>query len=252
VRKWVVRALLAAITCQKGDVEANLAAHRAALNEATRADCEVVVFPEFSLTGSVDPRRCPTDTVTIDSPVVGALVEMTSRMTAVFGLSERSADEFFITQAIAQDGRLVGAQRKRHLGEDEHGYAISDDSTVVDVGGRRAGIIICAEAGVDWTWDATANAGADIVLFCAAPGLYDRRTDAASWREGFDWWKGCCLGDACRHAKRLGVWVAVATQTGSTVDEDFPGLAALISPEGTVVDQLPDWRSGTLVVDIPD
>jgi predicted amidohydrolase len=244
--------LLAAITCQKGDLEANLAAHRAALDEGTRADCNAVVFPEFSLTGSVDPRRKPDDAVTIDGPAVRALVEMTSRTAAVFGLSERSGDEFFVTQAIAQDGGLIAIQRKRHLGDDEHDYATGGDSAVVDIAGRRAGIIICAEAGVDWTWDATADAGADIVLFCAAPGLYDRRTDAASWRDGFEWWKGCCLGDACRHAKRLGVWVALATQTGSTVDEDFPGLAALISPDGNVVDQLPDWRSGTLVVDIPD
>jgi len=43
----------------------------------------------------------------------------------------------------------------------------------------------------------------------------------------------------------------MATQAGSTVDEDFPGIAALIDPSGEVVDRLPDWRAGTLVVDVP-
>jgi predicted amidohydrolase len=59
------------------------------------------------------------------------------------------------------------------------------------------------------------------------------------------------VADAQHHAKRLGVWVVMATQAGSTVDEDFPGMAALISPSGTIVDQLPDWQPGTLVVDVP-
>jgi predicted amidohydrolase len=35
------------------------------------------------------------------------------------------------------------------------------------------------------------------------------------------------------------------------VDEDFPGIAALVGPDGEVVDELPDWRPGTLVVEIP-
>ena len=35
------------------------------------------------------------------------------------------------------------------------------------------------------------------------------------------------------------------------MDEDFPGLAALVSPDGDVVERLPDWRAGTLVVELP-
>ena len=47
------------------------------------------------------------------------------------------------------------------------------------------------------------------------------------------------------------VWVAMVTQAGATVDEDFPGIAALIDPSGEIVARLPDWRPGTLVVDLP-
>ena len=71
-----------------------------------------------------------------------------------------------------------------------------------------------------------------------------------AWREGFDWWEGCGLDNAIRHAERLNLWVAMATQAGTTVDEDFPGIAGLVSPAGTVVDRLPDWRPGSLLVEI--
>jgi len=54
-----VRILLAAINCAKGDLDANLAAHVAVLADASRTGADLVVFPEMSLTGSVDPTRHP-------------------------------------------------------------------------------------------------------------------------------------------------------------------------------------------------
>ena len=69
------------------------------------------------------------------------------------------------------------------------------------------------------------------------------------WRDGHAWWLSSGLGDALRHARRLGVPVAMATQAGSTGDEDFPGLAALVSPAGEVA-RLPDWRAGSLVAEV--
>ena len=41
----------------------------------------------------------------------------------------------------------------------------------------------------------------------------------------------------------------MTTQAGATEDEDFPGLAALVSPDGQVA-RLPDWRPGSLVVEV--
>jgi hypothetical protein len=104
---------------------------------------------------------------------------------------------------------------------------------------------------VNYPFDEPVAAGADVVFFCAAPGLHGRRTDEDSWRAGHTWWETCGLGDARRHAARTGAWVALVTQAGSAVDEDFPGLAALLAPTGEVVRRLPDWRAGNLVVDLP-
>ena len=115
----------------------------------------------------------------------------------------------------------------------------------------RAAARGCDLAGFDDPFDDAAAGGARLVLFPAAPGLYGRRTDEASWRAGLDWWQGCGLGDARRHARRLGLWIALAGQAGPTAEEDFPGLAALVTPDGTIADRLPDWRAGTLCVEIP-
>lgn len=246
-----VRALLLAMTCPNGDVAGNLAVHRAVLADAAALGADVVVFPEFSLTGSVHPGTHPEHAVGVHDPAVRALVKATGSVAAVFGIAERDGERFFITQLAAAAGEVVDVQRKRHLGEGEERYSTGATTATFTLAGRTCGVVICAEAGVDWPWNACVQAGAELIFFCSAPGLYGRRTDEAGWRAGLDWWESCGLADARRHAGRLGVWVAMSTQAGSTADEDFPGLAALISPYGEVLDRTPDWRPGQLLVDIP-
>jgi predicted amidohydrolase len=249
-----MRVLLAAIQCQKGACDTNLSSHLSLLASAASAGCDLVLFPEMSLSGSAEPATQPEWLVTLDHPAVTALIRATADagVAAVFGIAEREADGTpRITQVAAAGGRILGLQRKRHLGEGEEAFTAAAESALFELAGVRFGIAICAEAGFDGPFDAAAAGGARLVLFPAAPGLYGRRTDEASWRSGHAWWEGCGLADARRHAARLGLWIALAGQAGSTVDEDFPGLAALVGPDGDVTARLPDWRPGTLVADIP-
>lgn len=219
-----MRCLLAAIRCEKGDLAANLAAQLRILADAAAAECDLAVFPETSLTGSVDPAAHPERLISLDHPAVA-----------------RSAAA----------GRVAAVQRKRHLGAGEEAFTLGTESVTCEHAGGTFGIVICAEAGYDGPFDAAASAGAGLILFPAAPGLHGRRTDEASWRRGLAWWEGCALGDARRQARRLGLWIALAGQAGVTADEDFPGLAAMVRPDGSVAARLPDWRPGVLIVDVP-
>jgi len=247
-----MRTVLAAIHCAKGDIATNLAAHLEIAT--TAADGDLVLFPEMSLTGSANPATDPDRLIRLDHPAVQELASATGTtgVGICFGIAERGLDgEPYITQVFAAGGQIAGIQRKRHLPYDEKAFTAAAESAVFEHAGVRFGIAICAEAGYDAPFDAAARAGAPLVLFPAAPGLYGRRTSEASWRSGFAWWEQASLGDASRHAKRLGLWIAQAGQAGSTVDEDFPGLAALTGPDGNVVARLPDWRAGILTVAIP-
>lgn len=248
-----VRVLLGAVQCEKGDLSGNLARHVALMREAHASACELAIFPGFSLTGSVDPFARPDHAVSLEHPAVTELVDATAAVGVgiVFGLAEHRDGDFSITQAYAVSGELFGVQRKRHLGEGEEAYTASSETAAFQLGSARFGSVICAESGVDFTWDATVAAGAQIVFMTSAPGLHGRRTSEEEWRSGFEWWESCGLADARHQAARHGVWVAIATQAGSTIDEDFPGIAALIAPNGDVVQRLPDWRPGHLIVDVP-
>jgi predicted amidohydrolase len=245
-----MRVMLAAIECQKADVEGNLAAHLDLLGQAAADRCDLVLFPEMSLTGSAEPgsgRLIP-----LDHPAVRELAAASTNVACCFGIAERTdAAVPHITQIVAGGGKVLGFQRKRHLGEGEEAFTPGTGAAMFSWAGLKFGVAICAEAGYDDPFDDAAAGGAGLVLFPAAPGLHGRRTDEASWLAGLEWWQGCGLGDAQRHARRLGIWIALAGQAGSTIDEDFPGLAALVRPDGTVAARLPDWRAGTLSVEIP-
>jgi predicted amidohydrolase len=232
---------------------ANLAEHRRVLVEASGAGCSVAVFPEMSLSGSVDPAQHGDHLLALDDPMVTALVASTGEIgvAAVFGIAEAAEAGPYITQVFAEKGRLVGVQRKRLLGEGEEAYAVADADELFEVDGVPFAIAICAESRIDRPFAHARSRGADLVCFSAAPGLYERRTTEAEWRSGWNWWCAEGLGDAQRQARTYGLWIAIATQAGSTVDEDFPGLAALVDPSGDVVAQLPDRRPGILVVDVP-
>jgi len=246
--------LLAAIRCAKGDVAGNLSSHLRLLAAAASDGCELALFPEMSLTGSVDPVAHPERLIPRDHPAVAELARASgdTGVGVCFGMAERSPDgKPYITQVFAAGGHVVGAQRKRHLGEDEGSFTAATGAELFEHAGIRFGVAICAEAGFDAPFDDAAAGGARLVLFPAAPGLYGRRTDDASWERGFSWWQASSLTDARRHASRLGLWIALAGQAGATADEDFPGLAGLVSPAGEVTARLPDWREGTLVVDVP-
>jgi predicted amidohydrolase len=245
-----MRALLAALNCPKGDVEGNLAAHLRVLRTASPGD--LVLFPEMSLTGSVDPAVRPDRLISLDHHAILALAQGTKNgVGACYGIAERGPDGApYITQIFAAGGRIAGVQRKRHLGEGEEAFVAATDTTIFDHDGIRFGVAICAESGFDAPFDCASAADARLVLFPAAPGLYGRRSDDDSWRAGLTWWESCGLADACRHAKRLGLWIAMAGQAGVTEDEDFPGLAALVGPDGQVADRLADWHPGVLEVEI--
>jgi predicted amidohydrolase len=248
-----MRILLAAMECAKGDPAANLAAHEIVLRQAAQSGCQIAVFPEMSLSGSVEPATRPEWLLPLSSRYVTDLAALTAThgVAAVFGIAEK-AREPHITQVYAHTGAVVGVYRKRHLGQGEEAFTPGRAPALFHLDGLGFGVAICAEHGVDYPFDEPSAAGAAMVFFCAAPGLYGpRRITEADWRRGFAWWESAGLADARRHAQRSGVWIAMATQAGSTVDEDFPGIAALIAPSGEVVARLPDWRPGLLTVDVP-
>jgi predicted amidohydrolase len=241
-----VRLLLTALNCPKGNVQANLARHHELLEEGKHSACDLVLLPEMSLTGYLAGAA-----VSLTDPSVLDLVRSTAGAPSLcFGLVEcaDTSGAPYITQLIAGDGCVTAVHRKATLGEGESRvFRPGPASGRITVAAVTCSLAVCAELGTQMPY----QLGATLVLGPAAPGLYgSRRSDDASWQQGFNWWRGSVIDDANRFLDASS-WLAVSTQAGAADDEDFPGWGALIGPGGVVIDELPDWQEGTLVVDLP-
>jgi predicted amidohydrolase len=240
-----MRVMLTALTCAKGDVTGNLARHRDLLRQGRDAGCDLVLFPEMSLTG-----YCPGAGVPLTHPALLALVRATlDGPAACFGVVEQIGTDgpSCITQLVAHHGKVVASHRKEHLGDGEDGaFQAGAGAGNFQVAGTACTVAICAEIGTEPPY----AQGPCVVLGPAAPGLYgERRTVDSEWQRGFEWWRSSVIDDAAR-LLRVDQTLVVSTQAGATDDEDFPGWAAKVGSGGVVFNELPDWRQGRLVVDV--
>jgi NAD+ synthase (glutamine-hydrolysing) len=139
-----VRILLAATTSEKGEPDANADHHVELLATASDAGCALAVFPEMSLTGSVDPVRHPDHAVDLDDPAVDRVVRATrtTGVGALFGIGERREGVDLITQIHATGGQIAGVQRKRVLGYDEEGFCLDTATERFAKGPEPFGVII--------------------------------------------------------------------------------------------------------------
>ncbi|MHB1988167.1 MAG: nitrilase-related carbon-nitrogen hydrolase [Acidimicrobiales bacterium] len=239
-----MRVLLAAIQCEKGAPETNLSSHRELAGKAAASGCGLALSPEMSLTGSVDPSAHPEHLVSLDHPAVAELARSSARagVGLCFEIAELSNGEAHIAQVFIADGHVAGVQKKASSRARRGG--LSGGVFYSDIRSRwrqlRRGHL--CRRGFDAPFDSAVARGARLVLVPAAPGLHGPRGDIASWQEGFSWWEASSLGDAPRHARRLGIWIAQAGQAGRALMRTCPAWQHSSAPMGT---SFPGCSTGT-------
>ncbi|MBN2004216.1 MAG: carbon-nitrogen hydrolase family protein [Anaerolineae bacterium] len=221
--------------CEKGAIDENLATIARYLEEATSHDVDFVGFPEMSLTGYVNPAKCPEARLTLDGPEVAQFLKLTEQYSAtvMVGLIEANpAGKPFITQIVARQGVLQGHYHKITIKDEEtNWFSPGHGVPVFQSDGVPFGVAICADIENEAVFAECARQGAKIVFELAAPGLYGEQA-TRNWESGYQWWEGECQKYLSRYAQKYGLWIGVATQAGRTIDEDFPGGGYVFSPAG--------------------
>lgn len=181
----VLKLAAAQIACRPGDVAANLALHRAAIEDARRDGVDVLVFPELSLT---DYLTTPDVRVLARASACAELAELSQAagpMTVSVGFIEEDAGRVYNAQALLHGGRVLAVHRKANLAtygalvEGRHyGPGTRVEPTPIGLGWTAA-TLICADAwnpALPWL---AALQGANLLLVPIASAL-----DAVG--DGFD------------------------------------------------------------------
>lgn len=245
---------LVQMRCEKAAMDENIKEMRRYMDQAKEAKADIACFPEMNITGYIDPRQHPEAVISRGHPAIRQTADLSReyRTTIIAGfVEENTAGKPFITQFVAEGGSIKGYYRKKTIKDDEtKWFSPGKDLPLFTHSGIIYGLSICADIDDQNIFKELARQGAKMVIECVAPGLYgDQRT--RNWQEGYDWWRGECFEKLGKYAFDHDLYIAVATQAGRTVDEDFPGGGYLFSPQGECLTRSPDWKEGMLLAKIP-
>lgn len=238
--------------CPKGDIQANLTSTQKYIEEAASKNVDFICFPEMSITGYINPKNYPDALLSLESPEVAQFIKMTenNNVTAIAGIAEKNPNgKPFITQIIAYKGELFGYYRKTNIAQDEESFQAGSKISVFGHPLLKFGVSVCADIDKKEIFEEYSHQGAQIVFEAAAPGLHGSQ-ETRNWQRGFNWWKNECLTKLAVYAHAYKIYIATATQSGRTVDEDFPGGGYVFDPQGETLCSSPDWKDGVLYADI--
>ena len=149
------------------DVERNLAEHRRVIAETAAAGCDLVVFPELSVTGHNGSEEITRAAEPLDGPLLAALHDAAREagIVVLYGFAELGRGTHFNTSVLVGPDGLLGVQRKVHASLDEFlRFRQAYEWSVVDLGFARVGVAICHDSDFFETWRILALRGAEVVL----------------------------------------------------------------------------------------
>lgn len=244
-----IKIALVQIKAEKGQIYSNLDQIESYIQKSKDNNADIVCFPEMSITGYINPMVYPEAVLSLENPPIKHFIELSKKYSilVIAGFVEKNPDgKPYITQLAALNGELRAVYRKINVAEDEMGwFSCGREISVFLYNGIHVGLTVCADIDKDSIFDNYASAGVKLIFECAAPGLYGDQ-ETRNWSNGYNWWRSECYGKLGTYAKKNGIYIAVSTQAGRTVDEDFPGGGYVFSPEGTCISETPDWNESVL------
>ena len=247
------RLALAQIRPRLGDVDANLALHTQYVERAIAEKCDVVVFPEQSLTGYFLGDLVPHVALRRDDPVLKPLLELSRDIAIVFGFIEDSDDHRFLAAAAyLQGGKFVHVHHKVYLVT----YGMFDEARDLAPGNRlqafdtahgRFGMLLCEDLWHLSAASVVAVDGADVLLgLSSSPG---RGVSSGSHQLGStEMWR--MLNRV--YAQLFVCYVAHCNRVGFEDGVNFWGGSEVVGPDGQPIAQAPEFDEALVIANVRD
>ncbi len=149
------------------DVEHNLEVHLRLIAETAAAGCELVVFPELSVTGLNGSEEVTRFAEAYDGRIFETIHAQAraSGIVVSYGFCERYRGTHYNTSALVGPDGLIGLQRKVHASYDEFfRFRQAYEWAVFDLGSCTVGTAICHDSDFFESWRILALKGAEVIL----------------------------------------------------------------------------------------
>jgi NAD+ synthase (glutamine-hydrolysing) len=243
----VLRVGLAQLNPIVGDLDGNVAKMMVVYEAAEAAGCDVVAFPELSITGYPPEDLVLKPGFVADNlEALSKLAVRTGRCAAVVGFVDQGRD-LYNAAAVCANGEVIGTYRKRFLPNttvfDEARYFTpgreSDPLELFVIGGVKVGISICEDIWSPFGPVAEqAAAGAEVSININASPFH---VGKAAERERM-------LATRASDSHAALVYV---NQVGGQDELVFDGGSVVFDHDGTLLARAPQFVEDLLVVDVP-
>jgi predicted amidohydrolase len=234
------RIAAAQVASVRGDIDANVATHAAAIQAAAAHDVSVLVFPELSLTG-YEPDLARDLIVSEDDSRLSPLMALARQhhMQVVVGAPLRNfAEKPAIGAIVITGGGSIRTYRKMHLGGSEPDYFGAGDAPLaLTVREHTVGIAICADSSSATHPKAYAERGATVY----ATGVFLNSE-----------WYATDVPRLAEYAARYRMLVVMANHAASVGTYTSVGRSAVWSPQGAVLVQCEGTESALLIAEHRD
>ena len=247
-----LRIALAQINPCVGDIAGNTALILDRCRAAHALGAHLVAFPEMATTGypiedlalresfqRAAARAVETVAVTLDSEGLGALTVLLGTL----GVSKKARP--FNQAAVIQHGSVSKRYNKHHLPnygvfDERRIFAAGEDRCVLEVGGKRVGVVICEDIWQDGG-PVSQMDDADIQLLVVLNG--------SPFEEG----KGHIRTElAARRAAEVAAPVAYVNLWGGQDDLVFDGHSFIVGADGRLLAGAPGFADAMIVWDVPE
>jgi len=135
-----------------GDIEKNALKHYEQIEKAVETGCDVIVFPELSLTGYYLLDLYYDVAITEEHEIYKKLLEYSNKISIVFGFVYESPESlFYNASAFLEDGKTLDLHKKVYLPdytmfEEARYFASGNEFAVFDSKLGKCGMLICEDA----------------------------------------------------------------------------------------------------------
>jgi NAD+ synthase (glutamine-hydrolysing) len=243
----VVRIALAQLNPTVGDLDGNVAKLVAAYDQALASGCDVIAFPELSITGYppedlvLKPRFVADNRAALDR-----FAAHTGDCAAVVGFVDSDRD-IYNAAAVCANGRVLGTYRKRLLPN----YAVFDEARtftpggdsdpleLFEIAGAKIGISICEDIWSPFGPLATQAAGGAEISININGSPYHWNKDAGRERM------------VATRAQDAHTAIVYVNQVGGQDELVFDGGSFVVDAEGRLLARAPQFVEALTIVDVP-
>ncbi|HSL72914.1 MAG TPA: NAD+ synthase [Ilumatobacteraceae bacterium] len=243
----VLRVALAQLNPTVGDLDGNLALMADAYDRAEAAGCDLVAFPELSITGYPPEDLVLKPGFVADNlEILSKFASRTGRCAAVVGFVDQDRD-LYNAAAVCAGGQIAGTYRKRLLPNtavfDEARYFTpghrSDPLELFVIAGVKVGVSICEDIWSPFGPVAEqAAAGAEVSVNINASPFH-----TAKWAE-----RERMLATRATDSHTAIVYV---NQVGGQDELVFDGGSVVFDHEGRLLARSPQFVPDLAIVDVP-